>query len=260
MMLKLDKPVMNAAGTFACLQVGDLDDRYGAVVTKSITLQKREGNPEPTLVRTRHGYINSVGLRNCGVQEFLDVELAIWDASDRPVIVSIAGSRIQDYVQLCQMLVEDERVAAIELNLSCPNAYDFGQPFTRNPENVEIVVDACKAELNLAEDGKRRSLIVKLAAENAVNNALWAEHSGADAVTLINTIPALAFIEPSGKPFLGGLSGESLAPIALRCVYDVKEEVSIPIIGCGGLHTESGIKDMRSAGATYVQIGSAAWI
>lgn len=256
--LHLEKPIMNASGTLSHENVHEVKDLYGAVVTKTVTLEPRAGNPPPRVAEVFGGMVNSIGLQNVGIEKFLEEELYEWYAAGLPVIVSIGGSRNQDFEQLCGLLAGNSRVAAIELNLSCPNNYELGLSFCANPENVSIIVERCTNTLRCV-DGMPKPLIVKLAIENAVYNAQWAEEEGADALTLINSVPALTWLPDSPEPLLGGLSGPAIKPIALRAVYEVSRTVDVPLIASGGVASLDDIEDFIRAGASAVQIGSASF-
>lgn len=258
--IPLKKPIMNASGTLSKENLEEVKDIYGALVTKTVTLEPREGNPPPRLAETPCGMVNSIGLQNPGIERFLEEDLEEWDVG-LPIIVSVAASTIRDFVDMCSRAADHPLVAGIELNLSCPNAYDFGMPFCANPENVEMVVEACHDELAYRDsDSFHGPLIAKLAAENAIYNAQWAEEYGADAITLINTIPALTYLSDVSEPILGGLSGPAIKPIALRAVYEVSRRVNVPVIGCGGVSSRSDVEEFMRAGASAVQVGSGSFV
>ena len=242
--LHLEKNVMNASGTLSKENLDEVKDLYGALVTKTVTLEPRMGNPPPRVAEVPGGMINSIGLQNVGIEKFLAEEIYEWDVG-LPVIVSIWGGHQRDTVKMCKLLKNDERVSAIELNLSCPNADSFSAPFG--------TLMLCCARL----EGK--PLIIKLSVDNVLYNApIVARY--ADALTLINTIPALTWIPDSSEPLLGGLSGPAIKPIALRAVYEVTMAVDVTVIGCGGISSNEDIEDFMEAGASAVQIGSGSFV
>lgn len=254
--IEMATPLMNASGTL-------IDDAvpegvYGALVPKTVTMWAREGNPPPRLAEVPGGIINSIGLQNPGIDEFLRGELDKWAQMGVPVIVSVGGTLPHELADLCFALADDPRVAGIELNLSCPNNWEQGRPFCARPEHVSMIVSDCVAELDEATDGPRKPLIVKLSMEHATANAIEAADAGADAITLINTVPALTFSD--GTLMRGGLSGPVLKYVALRAVYEAAQVVDIPLIGCGGITTGQDVKEFLEVGATAVQIGSASFV
>jgi dihydroorotate dehydrogenase (NAD+) catalytic subunit len=197
--------------------------------------------------------VNSIGLQNPGVDRFLQ-ELDAFDLGI-PVFVSVAGDTVEDFGALCEKVGADERVAAIELNLSCPNVECGGLTFCAGPASVEEVVAVCRA----AAPGK--PLLAKLTFEGVSENARAAEAAGADALTVMNTIPALT-IDARRRDVLvrGGLSGPAIKPVALRAVYDVSGVVGIPVVGSGGVASGVDVVDFMLAGATAVQVGTASFV
>jgi dihydroorotate dehydrogenase (NAD+) catalytic subunit len=240
---------MNAAGT---LQPEALEDvPYGALVTKTITLEPRTGNPPPRLAETPSGMLNSVGLQNPGIEKFLEEELDRWEVG-LPVIVSVGGAYVWDFTSLADRCARDERVSAIELNLSCPNV--GRATVCSDPENIYDAVQGATFH------AFRKPVIAKLSFANCAQNAQVASEAGASAVTLINTIPALQHHSRSSESILGGLSGPAIRPIALRAVYEVSQVVDLPILGCGGITTGADIHEYMKAGASAVQIGSGSFV
>lgn len=257
--LVLANPVMTASGTFGYgTEYSELIDiqRLGAVVCKGTTLLPREGNPQPRLVETSHGLLNSVGLENIGVDAVVKDKAPIWASWRVPVIVNIVGESISEYVEVATRLEGVAGVSGVELNISCPNVAFGGLEYGANPRLAAEVTAAVKAVTSLP-------LIVKLSPNvtDVVEIALVVEGSGADAVCLINTVKGLAIDINEDRNYFraisGGLSGPAIKPIALRMVYDVAKAVQIPVIGCGGISCASDALEFVVVGASAVQVGTA---
>ncbi len=227
----------------------------GAVVTKSVGIEPRVGYPNPTLVQAESGFINAMGLPNPGINVFSE-ELQFAKKTLRiPIIVSVYGYSAQDYAAVAKKAVE-AGADAIELNVSCPHVRQTGAEIGQSPHLLAEVVQQVKAAVN-------KPLIVKLS-PNVSDIALLAKtavEAGADALTAVNTVKAMAIDTETMQPILGnikgGLSGPAIKPVALRCVYDVAEELEVPIIGCGGITNWRDAVEFMLAGASAVQIGSA---
>lgn len=259
--LNLKNPVITASGTYNFgLEFSELYDigKLGGISLKGLTLEKREGNPSPRLVETYGGIINSVGLQNPGVKEFKSVYLPQLEKFDCALIANVAGSSAEDYIEIVRQ-VSDSAVSAIELNISCPNVKEGGASFGGCPQSIENIVGKVKKVA-------KKPLIVKLTPNvtNIGDNAKAAEDSGADMISLINTVGAMAIDYKSRRPMLaniaGGLSGPAIKPIALKMVYDAYKRVSIPIIGMGGISSYTDVIEFMLAGASAVQIGTANFI
>jgi dihydroorotate dehydrogenase (NAD+) catalytic subunit len=196
--------------------------------------------------------VNSIGLQNPGVEKFLR-DLDAFDLGV-PLFVSAAGDTVEEFGALCERLGADERIAAIELNLSCPNVECGGLTFCATPAAVEDVVAACRRTTS-------KPLFAKLTFEGVVENALAAEAAGADALTVMNTIPALT-VDAHRQSVLvrGGLSGPAIKPVALRAVYDVSRAVRVPVLGSGGVASGVDVAEFMLAGATVVQVGTASFV
>ena len=257
--LVLANPVMTASGTFGYgTEYSELIDiqRLGAVVCKGTTLLPREGNPQPRLVETSHGLLNSVGLENIGVDAVVKDKAPIWASWRVPVIVNIVGESISEYVEVATRLEGVAGVSGVELNISCPNVAFGGLEYGANPRLAAEVTAAVKAVTSLP-------LIVKLSPNvtDVVEIALVVEGAGADAVCLINTVKGLAIDINEDRNYFraisGGLSGPAIKPIALRMVYDVAKAVQIPVIGCGGISCASDALEFVVGGASAVQVGTA---
>jgi dihydroorotate dehydrogenase (NAD+) catalytic subunit len=250
--LALKTPLIPASGTLAKEALGEVEGVYGAMLPKTTTPRARVGNPPPRVAETPAGMVNSIGLQNPGIETFLR-DLDAFDLGV-PLIVSVAGDTVAEFGSLCERLAADERVTAVELNLSCPNVECGGLIFCATPASVEEVVAVCRA-------ASSKPLFAKLTHEGVVANALAAEAAGADALTVMNTIPALT-IDALRREVLvrGGLSGPAIKPVALRAVYEVSRAVSVPIIGSGGVASGVDVAEFMLAGATAVQVGTASFV
>jgi dihydroorotate dehydrogenase (NAD+) catalytic subunit len=252
--ISLTTPLIPAAGTISKEALGEAKSVYGAVLPKTVTPEARVGNPPPRLAEVSSGIVNSIGLWSPGLERFLE-NLDDYDIG-LPIFVSVAANTVEEFAAMCERLAGDERVAAVELNLSCPNVEHFGLDFCARPETVKDVVEACRGALPTT-----KPLFAKLANERAVHNAMAADKAGVDALTLINTIPALVVDPHEHKIFLrGGLSGPAIKAVALRTVYEVSRVVKVPVIGCGGVVSGTDIAEYMLAGATAVQVGSGSFV
>ncbi|MDY3914718.1 MAG: dihydroorotate dehydrogenase [Phocaeicola sp.] len=260
--LKMTNPVMTASGTFGYgLEFQDFIDlsHIGGIIVKGTTLHHREGNDYPRMAETPMGMLNAVGLQNKGVHYFVnEIYPQIKDLPSQ-MIVNVSGSQIEDYMKTAEIINELEHIAAIELNISCPNVKQGGMAFG--------VTCAGAAEVTRAvRNVYRKPLIVKLSPNvtNIAEIAKAVEEAGADSVSLINTILGMAIDAEKRKPILstitGGLSGPAVKPIALRMVWQVAQAVNIPVIGLGGIMTAQDAIEFLLAGATAVQIGTANFI
>jgi dihydroorotate dehydrogenase (NAD+) catalytic subunit len=254
----LKNPVIAASGTFAFgVQHGWFIDvsRLGGIALKSLTREKRIGNPPPRIAETPSGIVNSVGLQNPGVDAFLESDLKKVEKLGTVVLANVAGSAIEDYVYVVEQLNETS-IDFFEINISCPNVKEGGVSFGTDEKLATACTSACKA-------AAKKPLIVKLtpAAGDVVRIAKAVEDAGADAVSLINTIPAMAVDIRRKRPILGnvtgGLSGPCIKPVALKMVYDVSKAVNIPVIGMGGIMTGEDAAEFMLCGATCVMTGTA---
>ena len=256
--LTLPNPIMVASGTFGYAremeQIVDLS-RLGGIVPKTITSQMRKGNAPWRTIETSSGLLNSIGLDNDGLDAFIENHLPYLVALDAPVIVSIAGENQADYVGIAQRLDACGGVAALELNISCPNVA-HGVDFGSNPELCEKVVRDVRENCALP-------VLTKLTPNvtNIVELAAAAAAGGTDAVCLTNTLLGMAVDWRKQRPLLGnnvgGLSGPAIKPVSLRCVYQVAQAVDIPIIGIGGIANINDCMEFFVAGASAIQIGTA---
>ena len=259
--LLLANPVMAASGTFGYgLEMAkELDiQRLGAIVCKGTTLRRRRGNPQPRTVETPAGMLNSIGLQNMGVEALIRDIAPIWATWRVPVVVNIAGESIEEYARLARRLDGVAGVSGLELNISCPNVAT-GMEFGGSPEMAVAVTAAVRRETTLP-------VIVKLTpnVSDIASVARAAADAGADALTLINTFPAMAIDVKNRRPALGwtfgGLSGPALKPIALRLVYQTAAAVDVPLIGCGGIMSGLDAMEYIMAGASAVQVGTATFV
>jgi dihydroorotate dehydrogenase (NAD+) catalytic subunit len=249
----LKTPLIPGSGTLSKEALGEVEGVYGAILPKTTTPLPKAGNPPPRVAETPAGMVNSIGLQNPGVERFLQ-ELDAFDVG-LPVFVSVAGDTVEEFAALCERLSEDGRISAVELNLSCPNVECGGLTFCATPASVEEVVRACRS----AVPGK--PIFAKLTFEGVVENALAAEAAGADALTVMNTIPALTVDVPRRKALVrGGLSGPAIKPVALRAVYEASKVVGVPIMGSGGAMSGMDVVEFMLAGASVVQVGTASFV
>jgi dihydroorotate dehydrogenase (NAD+) catalytic subunit len=250
--IPLRTPLIPASGTLAKEALGEVEGVYGAMLPKTTTPAPRVGNPPPRVAETPAGMVNSIGLQNPGVERFLE-DLDVFGLG-MPVFVSVAGDTVEDFGELCERVGADERVSAIEINLSCPNVECGGLTFCAGPASVDEVVSVCRRATD-------KPIFAKLTFEGVVENARAAEAAGADALTVMNTIPALT-VDAGRREVLvrGGLSGPAIKPVALRAVYDVSRAVGVPVIGSGGVASGVDVAEFMLAGATAVQVGTASFV
>ena len=251
--ISLTTPLIPAAGTLSKEMLEEVSDVYGAILPKTVTPKSRTGNPPPRVAEAPSGMVNSIGLQNPGLERFLE-DLGDYDVG-LPLFVSVAANTVGEFAGICKRLGGDGRVAAVELNLSCPNVEHGGLQFCAGPASVAQVVSACRAAL------PEKPLFVKLTNEGVIGNSLSAEEAGADALTLINTIPGLVVDARGRKVILrGGLSGPAIKPVALRAVYEVSRAVGVPVIGVGGVASGTDVAEFMLAGAASVQIGAGSFV
>ena len=257
--LLLANPVMTASGTFGYgIEYSEIVDiqRLGAIICKGTTLKPREGNPQPRLVETASGILNSVGLENIGVEAVIKEKAPVWAKWQVPVIVNIAGETVDEYKEVAARLEGIAGISAIEVNISCPNVSSGGIEFCTNGMSAAEVTKKVKSVSSLP-------VIIKLSPNvtDIGEIASAVRDAGADAITLINTVRGMAIDINKCQPCLGnnvgGLSGPAMKPIALYMVYRVADIVDIPIIGCGGISCAEDALEFLMAGASAVQIGTA---
>ena len=257
--LRLTNPIIAASGCFGYgVEYAHLVDlaSLGGVAVKGLFLEPRDGHPPPRIVETPAGMLNAIGLQGIGVHRFVDEKLPALRDAGATVIVNICGSTVAEYAELARILSAAEGVAAIEINISCPNINEGGHTFGCSTSGVGDVVRAVRAATRLP-------IIPKLT-PNVTDIALMAraaEDAGADAVSLVNTFLAMAIDVETRRPLLsnvvGGLSGPAIRPIAVRMVYECRAAISIPIIGMGGIANARDVAEFLIAGASAVQVGTA---
>lgn len=256
--IQMNTPVLTASGTFGFgEEFADFVDlsRLGGVMVKGTTLKPRRGNDGVRITETPMGMLNCIGLENPGVETFLEETLPRIARYDMNVIVNISGSTVEEYGILAEMLDVPE-VAAVELNVSCPNVKEGGIVFGTDPQAAAAVVKAAK-------DHTHKPVILKLSPNvtDIVTMAKAVEAAGADVISLINTLMGMEINIHSRKPTLGnitgGLSGPCVKPVALRMVYQVARAVKLPIIGMGGISSWEDAVEFLLAGASAVAVGTA---
>lgn len=258
--ITMDNPVMAASGTFGYgYEFAELFDIniLGSFSFKGTTLEPRFGNPTPRIAECREGLINSIGLQNPGVDKVIEEELPkLANCLHKKVMANIGGFSIDEYRKVAARLDECAQIGWLEINVSCPNVHGGGIAFGTDAKAAAQVVKAVKAAV-------KKPVIVKLSPNvtDIVSIAQACEAEGADGISLINTMLGMRIDLKTGKPVIankmGGFSGPAVFPVALRMVYQVYENVDIPVIGIGGVSTASDVMEMMLAGATAVQIGAA---
>jgi dihydroorotate dehydrogenase (NAD+) catalytic subunit len=260
--IKMKNPVMVASGTFGYgeeyHQFIDLKE-LGAIVTKSVTLLPRSGNQPPRLAETPAGMLNSIGLQNVGIDRFISEKMPFLSDIGVPVIASISGEKIEEYVELAVRFGDVKGVSGLEINISCPNVSRGGMMFGSDPNVTHQLIGSVRKSTKLP-------LITKLSPNvtDIAEIARAAEDAGADALSLINTLLGMAIDINTRKPKLanitGGLSGPAVRPVAVRMVWQVAKTVNIPIIGMGGIMKAEDALEFIMAGAKAVSVGTANFI
>lgn len=257
--LKLKNPVLLASGTFDKTIIHKIDiNRLGGIVTKTVTLKPKVGNPLPHIIKTKYGFINSVGLKNPGIDKYLQEELPFWQKFDTVVIPSIGGEEEKEYIALAKTF-NNQPIKAIEVNISCPNVKKGGMAFGKNSKIIFRLIKNIRKNF-------QKTLIVKLTPnvtdiEEVAKNASMA---GADILTIANTYIALDIDSQQKKIKLakiyGGYSGPAIKPITLALVRKVYQKLKCPIIGSGGIENFQDTLDYILVGASAVTIGSANYL
>ncbi len=260
--LRMKNPVMLASGTCGYgEELADFIDlsSLGGISVKGTTLHARQGNASPRMVETPSGMLNAVGLQNKGVDYFVENIYPRIASLDTSLVVNVSGSSVDDYVAVCDRLRPLDRIAAVEINISCPNVKQGGMSFGTDPSMAAAVVVAARQIWS-------RHLMVKLT-PNVTDITLIAravEEAGADSVSLTNTFLGMAIDVERQRPYLstitGGLSGAAIRPIAVRMVWQVSQAVRIPVVGLGGITCGRDAVEFLLAGASAVQIGTANFI
>ncbi|MEE4599651.1 MAG: dihydroorotate dehydrogenase [Desulfobacteraceae bacterium] len=260
--LKLQNPVMTASGTFGYGREFDhlVDlNRLGGIIVKGLSLEPTKGNPPPRIVETPCGMLNAIGLENVGIEAFVADKLPFLQRLTPPIIANIYGTLEEEYFQLAARIDAVEAIAAIEVNISCPNVKAGGMVFGVDPRAAFRVVRGIR-------DQTTKPLIVKLSPNvtDITEIAVAAQEAGADCLSLINTITAMVVDIETRRPRLanitGGLSGPAIKPVAVRMVWQVAQVVRIPVIGIGGIMKAEDALEYFIAGASAVQVGTANFI
>ncbi|MBU0517687.1 dihydroorotate dehydrogenase [bacterium] len=260
--LKFKNPVMVASGTFGYgTEYAELFDvsKLGAVITKTITPKPRAGNPSPRIWEVGGGMLNSIGLANVGVDAFITDKLPALRSIDTKIIVNLAGSSVEEYWEVIEKLEPHAGIDAYEINISCPNVKDEGMAFGSNSDVTERIIKGIRSRT-------KRIVIPKLTPNvtSIGDIARACEASGADAVSLINTLVGMSIDIHSRRPRLatitGGYSGPTIKPVAVAKVYEVSKAVKLPIIGIGGISSPADALEFLIAGATAIQVGTANFV
>ncbi|MDO5653840.1 MAG: dihydroorotate dehydrogenase, partial [Brachymonas sp.] len=231
----------------------------GAMVTKGLSLKPRAGNPTPRIIETPAGMLNAIGLQNVGIDAFIAKKVPFLREIDTPCIANFFGNTVEEYAEAARRLDAVPEVAALEMNISCPNVKEGGILFGSDAVRAAAVVTACRAATS-------KPLIVKLSPNvtDVVAMAQACVDAGADALSLINTLVGMSINVDTRRPVLanvtGGLSGPAIKPIALRMVWQVAQAVKVPLIGIGGIMSATDVVEFLLAGATAVQVGTASFV
>ncbi|MEK5335778.1 dihydroorotate dehydrogenase [Bacillus sp. FSL M8-0166] len=260
--LSLKNPIIPASGCFGFgREFASLYDLslLGGIMIKATTLEPRFGNPTPRVAETGAGMLNAIGLQNPGLKGVLENELPWLEQYDTPIIANVAGSQVEDYVEVAKQISQAKNVHALELNISCPNVKTGGIAFGTDPNMAASLTKAVKEVSSVP-------VYVKLSPNvaNIVEIAQAIEAAGADGLTMINTLIGMRLDLKTGKPILanktGGLSGPAVKPVAVRMVHEVSQAVSIPIIGMGGVQNAEDVLEFLLAGASAVAVGTANFV
>ncbi|PUB18118.1 dihydroorotate dehydrogenase [Paenisporosarcina sp. OV554] len=260
--LSLKNPIMPASGCFGFgkeyAKLYDLS-KLGAIMIKATTLETRLGNPTPRVAETASGMLNAIGLQNPGLEKVIAEELKWLEQYEVPIIANVAGTLTEDYVEVAKHISKSKNVKALELNISCPNVKCGGITFGTDAAVAAELTAAVKAVSEVPVYVKLSPNVTDIG-----EIARAVEAAGADGITMINTLIGMRLDTRTGKPVIangtGGLSGPAVKPVALRMVYEVAKQVSIPIIGMGGITTVDDVIDFMSAGASAVAVGTANFV
>ena len=258
--LELKNPVLTASGTFGFglefMRFGDLS-KLGGIVVKGMSLKPREGNPMPRLAETPCGMLNAIGIQNPGVEVFIKNKLPKLPWKETAIIANLYACDAQEFGDLAGVLAGEEGVAALEVNVSCPNVKEGGIAFGQDPTQIRKVTEAVKKQAG------NKPVIVKLSPNvtDITEAAKAAEEGGADGLSLINTLSGMSVDierrEPRLANVIGGLSGPAVKPVALRCVWQAYNAVNIPVMGLGGISTVEDIFEFLLVGSQCIQVGTA---
>jgi dihydroorotate dehydrogenase (NAD+) catalytic subunit len=260
--IQLQNPVMTASGTFGYGREFDhlIDlNRLGGIIVKGLSLLPSRGNPPPRIVETACGMINAIGLENVGIERFIAEKLPFLQDLNPPLLVNIYGKVQEDYHQLAARIDEEAAIDGIEVNISCPNVKAGGMAFGVDPQAAFDVIRAVRSQTS-------KLVIVKLSPNvtDITEIAAAVEEAGADGISLINTISAMAVDVNTRRPkianIIGGLSGPAIKPVALRMVWQVAQKSKLPIIGIGGIMTAEDALEFLITGATAIEVGTANFV
>ncbi|MFZ6032496.1 MAG: dihydroorotate dehydrogenase [Melioribacter sp.] len=260
--LKLKNPVLLASGTVGYgNEIAELTDlsKLGGIVTKSLSLKPRIGNPPQRVCETSSGMLNAIGLANVGVEVFIKEKIPFLKKLNTTIICNIAASSVEEYVECTRILTQEEAIAAFEINVSCPNVKDGGLEFGNNLQAVAQITNRVKAVTD-------KPVIIKLSpnVSRISEFAKAVKDNGGDAVSAINTLVGTAFDiwtkKPKIKNVTGGLSGPAIKPVALAKVLEISRNVEIPVIGIGGIMDWKDAAEFMIVGASAVQIGTVNFI
>jgi len=252
-------PIMVASGTYGYgNEVSDFVDlsKFGAIITKSVTRNPREGNPPPRIFEVDSGMLNSIGLANLGVEKYVEEKIPYLNKIKTHVIINIAGTRIDDYIETLEILeAAESNHIGYEINISCPNVKEGGMEFGVSQEMTK--------ELTMELRSRTKKILIMKLSPNVTSIAdigLGAQEGGADAVSAINTVVGMGIDintkEPRLSTIMGGLSGPAIKPIAIANVFKLYKTLNIPIIGIGGISNSSDIIEFLLSGAKFIQLGT----
>ena len=256
--LKLRNPILLASGTVGYgNEVSEFIDlnNIGGIVTKSISLKPRKGNPPQRIVETPAGMLNAIGLQNVGVEEFLNEKIPFLKKYDVPLICNIAASSVDEYVECTKNLTPEDSITAFEINVSCPNVKEGGLQFGNDPKAVGLITQKVRAATS-------KLIIIKLSPNVSYISefAKIVKQEGGDAVSAINTLVGTSFNITTRKPKIknvfGGLSGPAIKPVALAKVLEIRRNVDIPVIGIGGIMNWKDVIEFMIVGASAIQVGT----
>lgn len=259
--LALRNPVMSASGTYGHgleMQYFSAPETLGALVSKTVTLEPRPGNPAPRIAETEAGFLNSIGLENRGVEHYIEHTLPVVRRANTLVVTNVGGASVKDFVEIAARLEREEGIDALEINLSCPNVDGGKLPFGTVPAMAAEVISSIRKVSS-------RPLFAKLSPNvtRISEMAIAVESAGAAGITAVNTMLGMGVDWRTGRPALatvqGGYSGVGIKPVALRCAWECAKAVSIPVIGCGGIASARDVLEFLSVGCHGVQIGTASF-
>ena len=257
--IKLKNPIMTASGTFGYgdefAELYDLS-KLGGIVTKAITPELRVGNPLPRIAETEYGMLNSIGLANLGLDDFVTKKTSFIEKFNTIVFVNVAGKELKDYIEVAEKLNDIDCIDGIEVNISCPNVKEGGVAFGTDPKvAAEVTKEVRKVY--------KKHMMVKLSPNvtDITKIAKVVEDAGADSLSLINTLFGMAIdtktFKPKVRSIVAGYSGPGIKPVALQAIYKCSQAVKIPLIGMGGITSADDVIEFLLAGATAVQVGTA---